>query len=165
MLVAQMQPESDYKFSLDARAALEKKVGEIELPDALLKRWLSVTNENNTEKAINIDEEYAKMIPDLKWSLIKEEIVKDFEIKVEDADILEVAKTATRNQFSQYGMMNVPADTLEKYASDMLKDKKVASNMADRAIEEKVMSVIKEHVTLNEKNVSIEDFYKMFEGK
>ena len=163
MLASQLQPESDYKFALDARTALEAKVGEVELPDNLLKRWLVVTGENRT--AESVEEEYPKMLPDLKWQLIKEEIVKKYEIKVDDADMLEMAKKATRAQFAQYGMANVPDDLLEKYASDMLKDKKIVSNIAERATEEKIIETIKSHVSLNEKNVSVEDFYKMFENK
>ena len=163
MLAAQFQPESDYKFSLDARAALEKKVGEIELPDEMLKRWLVVSGENRTKESV--EEEYPKMVPDLKWQLIKEAIVKKYEVKVDDADMLEMAKKITRSQFAQYGMMNVPADLLEQYASDMLKDKKMVSGIAERATEEKITSVIKEHVTLNEKEITVEKFYKMFEEK
>ncbi len=163
MLAAQMQPESDYKFGLDARAALEAKVGEIELPDDLLRRWLVVTGEKRT--AESVAEEYPKMVPDLKWQLIKEEIVQKYEVKVDDADMLEMAKKATRAQFAQYGMMNVPDDLLDKYASDMLKDKKIVSSIAERATEEKIIATIKSHVTLNEKNISVEDFYKMFENK
>lgn len=163
MLTSQLQPESDYKFALDARTALEAKVGEVELPDNLLKRWLVVTGENRT--AESVEEEYPKMVPDLKWQLIKEEIVKKYEIKVDDADMLEMAKKATRAQFAQYGMANVPDDLLEKYASDMLKDKKIVSNIAERATEEKIIETIKSHVSLNEKNISVEDFYKMFENK
>ncbi|HIT82395.1 MAG TPA: trigger factor [Candidatus Caccoplasma merdavium] len=163
MLASQLQPESDYKFALDARTALEAKVGEVELPDNLLKRWLVVTGENRT--AESVEEEYPKMVPDLKWQLIKEEIVKKYEIKVDDADMLEMAKKATRAQFAQYGMANVPDDLLEKYASDMLKDKKIVSNIAERATEEKIIETIKSHVSLNEKNISVEDFYKMFESK
>lgn len=163
MLASQLQPESDYKFALDARTALEAKVGEVELPDNLLKRWLVVTGENRT--AESVEEEYPKMVPDLKWQLIKEEIVKKYEIKVDDADMLEMAKKATRAQFAQYGMANVPDDLLEKYASDMLKDKKIVSNIAERATEEKIIETIKSHVSLNEKNISVEDFYKMFENK
>ena len=163
MLAAQLQPESDYKFALDARVALESKVGEIELPDAMLKRWLVVTGEKRT--AESVEEEYPKMVPDLKWQLIKEEIVRQYEIKVDDADMLEMAKKATRAQFAQYGMANVPEDLLEKYASDMLKDKKIVGNIAERATEEKIIDTIKSHVSLNEKNVSVEDFYKMFENK
>ena len=105
------------------------------------------------------------MVPDLKWQLIKEQIVKDFNIKVEDADILDMARKVTRAQFAQYGMMNVPEDLLDKYATDMLKDKKMVSNVAERATEEKIIATIKGAVTLNEIAVSADEFYKMFETK
>ena len=163
MIAHQLVPESDYKFSIDARAAIEKAVGEFDLPDAFLKRWLLATDKNR--KAENIDEDFAKMVPDLKWQLIKEQIVKDFNIKVEDADILDMARKVTRAQFAQYGMMNVPEDLLDKYATDMLKDKKMVSNIAERATEEKIIATIKGAVTLNEIAVSADEFYKMFETK
>lgn len=163
MLAEQLKPESDYKFSIDARAAIEKKVGDIELPEAFLKRWLVATGEKRTVESV--EEEYPKMVPDLKWHLIKEQIVKNFDIKVEDADIRAMARKATQVQFAQYGMMNVPADLLDKYAADMLKDKNTARSVADRAVEEKITATIKNTVTLNEKEISAEDFYKMFENK
>ena len=105
------------------------------------------------------------MVADRKVQLIKEGIVRKNERKGDDADMRERAKKATRAQFAQYGMANVPEDLLEKYASDMLKDKKIVSNIAERATEEKIIDTIKSHVSLNEKNVSVEDFYKMFENK
>ena len=47
-----MKPESDYKFGLDARKVLENKVGDIQLPDALLKRWLVTTGEKRTAESV-----------------------------------------------------------------------------------------------------------------
>ena len=43
MIAGQMVGESDYKFGIDARKAIEEKVGEIVLPEAFLKRWLLTT--------------------------------------------------------------------------------------------------------------------------
>ncbi|MCP9612179.1 trigger factor [Coprobacter tertius] len=163
MLAAQLSPESDYKFSIDARKVIEKKVGNVELPEEFLKRWLVASGENRTPESI--EEEYPKMLPDLKWHLIKEQIVRDLNIKVEDADVLEMAKKVTQAQFAQYGMANVPADILEKYATDMLKDKNAVRNIVDRATEEKITKAIKEKVKLNEKEIALDDFYKLFENK
>lgn len=163
MLAAQLMPESDYKFELDARKALEKKIGDIELPAAFLKRWLVASGENRTPESV--EEEFPKMAPELKWHLIKEQIARNLEIKVDDNDLLEAAKKATRAQFAQYGMANIPEDLLENYAREMLKKKENVRGLADRATEEKIMNAIKDSVTLNEKEISSEDFYKMFENK
>ena len=163
MLKEQIAPESDYKFAMDARTYIENKVGELEFADAMLKRWLKFSDKEN--KIENVDEEYAKMLPDLKWQLIKEKLVKDAEVKVERADIEEMAKKATKMQFAQYGMANVPEDLLQKYADDMMKDQKIVNNMLDRVMEEKIIEVIKSKVTLEIKEVKLEDFYKSLETK
>lgn len=163
MLAGQIAPESDYKFALDARKYIEDKVGNVEFADDMLKRWLKF---NDTENKIeSVDDEYAKMLPDLKWQLIKEQIVKAGNISIERKDVEEVAKKTTKMQFAQYGMMNVPEDLLQKYADDMLKDSKAARNMSERAIEDKIISYIKDNVTLDKKEISLDDFYKMFENK
>ncbi len=163
MIAGQMVGESDYKFGIDARKAIEEKVGEIVLPEAFLKRWLLTTGENKTPESVDAD--FAAMVPDLKWHLIKEEIVRKFGIKVEEADIMNMAKKATKAQFAQYGMMNVPEEMLENYAKEMLKTKESVRGIIDRATEEKILDTIKENVTLNTKEISPEDFYKLFETK
>lgn len=163
MLAGQIAPESDYKFALDARKYIEDKVGNVEFADAILKRWLKF---NDTENKIeSVDEEYGKMLPDLKWQLIKEQIVKAGNISIDRKDVEEVAKKTTRMQFAQYGMMNVADELLQKYAEDMLKDNKAARNMSERAVEDKIIAYIKETVTLNKKSVSLDEFYKMFENQ
>ncbi|MDO5571579.1 MAG: trigger factor [Bacteroidales bacterium] len=162
-LSVQLEPESDYKFGLDARKVIEEKVGELEMPEALLKRWLVATGENRTEESVN--EELPKMLPELKWHLIKEQIAKDLNVKVEEADINAIAKKAVVAQLAQYGMSNLPEDMVENYAKEMLKNKETSRNLIDRATEEKIIAAIKDVVTLDVKAISSEDFYKMFENK
>ena len=124
MIAHQLVPESDYKFSIDARA---------------------------------------KMVPDLKWQLIKEQIVKQFDIHVDDADLLALAKRVAASQFAQYGMTGVPDDVLERYAREMLSSKESRSRLIDQATEQKIQTAIKESVTLTAKEVTMDKFQKMFE--
>ena len=51
-----------------------RKPGELKFADDLLKRWLLAANEKNT--AEKLDEEYPRIIEDLKYQLIKENLVK-----------------------------------------------------------------------------------------
>lgn len=118
-LAEQFTPQSDFKFLLDAREVLVQKAGELKFADDLLKRWLLAANEKNT--AEKLDEEYPKIIEDLKYQLIKENLVKGNNLKVEDADIENFAKRVAKAQFAQYGMLSVPEDVLANYAKDMLK--------------------------------------------
>ena len=160
---AQLVNDTDYKFMLDVRAYAENKVGELIFPDALLKRIMLNNNKDKGEDFVN--EHYDASIKELKWSLIKNQLVKAAEIKIEDADVKEVAKEAARVQFAQYGMTNVPEEYLEKYANDMLKDNKYIDNLVERAIDVKLSDSLKKVVKLNKKTVSLEDFNKMMQEK
>ena len=161
MIARQLVPESDYRFSIDARAAIEKAVGDFELPEAFLKRWLLATDQER--KAETIDDDFAKMVPDLKWQLIKEQIVKQFDIHVDDNDLKAVAKHVAASQFAQYGMTGVPDDVLDRYANEMLSSKDTRSRLINQATEQKIQTAIKESVTLNQKEISMEKFQKLFE--
>lgn len=160
-LTDQFTPQSDYKFLLDAREVLVQKAGEMKFADDMLKRWLVAANENTT--AEKVEEDFPKMIEDLKYQLIKENLVKSNNLKVEDADIEAFAKRVAQAQFAQYGMLSVPEDVLANYAKDMLKNKQTLQNIIDRAVEEKLAAWLKEQVELDVKEVSTEEFGKLFE--
>ena len=157
----QFAPDSDYKFLLDAKELLEKKTSDLQFPDAFLKRWLLATGKERT--AESLDNDYPKIIEDLRFHLIKEQIAKDNDIKIQNDDMKAIALQATRAQFAQYGMMNLPDEMLENYANDMLKNKENARNLLDRAMENKIIEVLKTKLGVEEKTISLDDFRKFFE--
>ena len=160
-IAAQFVADSDYKFLIDARKMLMEKVGKLEFPDALLKRIMLLNNKEKGEEFVA--ENYEKSVEELTWHLIKEQLVKDNEIKVEQEDVINMAKDATKAQFAQYGMMTVPEDILENYAREMLKKKENVDGLVGRVVEAKLATALKAKVTLNNKTVSMEEFNKMFE--
>ena len=155
-IAAQFEADSNYKFLLDARTYLMNKVGKLEFPDALLKKIMLLNNEDKGESFV--EENYEKSLEELTWHLIKEQLVEAFEIKVEQADVLEMAKENTRMQFAQYGMMSIPEEMLENYAKEMLKKKENVEGLVNRAVETKLAAALKGKVTLNNKEVSMEEF-------
>ena len=74
-----------------------------------------------------------------------------------------MAKDVTRMQFAQYGMLNVPEDYLESSVAEMLKKRETVDNLIDRAIDMKLGAKLKEVVALNAKEVSIDEFNKLFD--
>ena len=160
-IAAQFVVDSDYKFLIDTRKVMMEKVGKLEFPDALLKRIMRLNNPDKDEKFV--DDNYDKSIEELTWHLIKEQLVKANDIKVEQEDVTNMAKEATRAQFAQYGMMSIPDDILENYAKEMLKKKESVEGLVNRAVETKLAAALKPQVTLENKNVSLEEFNKMFE--
>ena len=155
----QFKADSDYKFLLDVRAHMEKKVGKLEFPEAILKR---VMLQNNKDKGADfVEKNFEASIKELAWHLIKEQLVSAQGIKIEDADLKETAKEAARAQFAQYGMSNVPDEYLENYAQEMLKKRETVDGLVDRAVDVKLTAALKSVVKLDEKEISLEDFQKM----
>ena len=162
-LKPQLQGNSDYKFLMDVREYVEKKVGEVTFPEALLKR---VMLQNNKDKGADyVEKNFEGSIRELKWHLIKEQLVAANDIKVEDADLKAIAKDAIRQQFAQYGMSNVPDDILENYAAEQMKKRENVEGFVDRAIDQKLIEKLKTVVKLTKKEVSLEDFNKMMQEK
>ena len=161
VVAKQFVADSDYKFLIDARKMLMEKVGKLEFPDALLKRIMRLNNPDKDEKFV--EDNYDKSIEELTWHLIKEQLVKANDIKVEQDDIAGMAKEATRAQFAQYGMMSVPEEIIENYSKEMLKKKESVEGLVNRVVEAKLAAALKTQVKLNNKAVSAEEFNKMFE--
>ena len=159
----QFKADSDYKFLLDIREHMEKKVGKLEFPEAILKRVM--LNNNKDKGADFVEKNFEASIKELAWHLIKEQLVSAQGIKIEDADLKETAKEAARAQFAQYGMSNIPDEYLESYAQEMLKKRENVDGLVDRAVDVKLTAALKNVVKLDEKEISLEDFQKMLSGK
>ena len=161
VIANQFVADSDYKFLIDLRKVLTDKIGKLEFPDALLKRIMRLNNPDKDEKFV--EDNYDKSIEELTWHLIKEQLVKANDIKVEQKDITDMAKEATRAQFAQYGMLSVPDEILENSSKEMLKKKESVEGLVNRVVETKLATALKPQVTLENKAISAVDFNKMFE--
>jgi len=161
LIANQYTADSDYKFLIDVRKLLSDKVGKLNFSDELLKRVMQLNNQDKDEKFV--EENYDRSIEELTWHLIKEQLVKANDIKVEQDDLVNMAKEATRAQFAQYGMLSIPEDILENYSKEMLKKKETVEGLINRAVEAKLASALKTQVTLEHKTISVQDFNKMFE--
>ncbi|MDA3893700.1 MAG: trigger factor [Salinivirgaceae bacterium] len=152
---------SDYKLLIDTKDRLVEKA-KMTLPDEFLKRWLVAVNKELTKEKVEAD--YEGMQKDLAWQLIKNKIIEDQEIKVEEAELLEFAKKSVLMQFQQYGMMQIPDEQLETYAKQTLENKEEAQKMMDRKYEEKLIGYLKETIKLDPKEVTTAEFNELFKN-
>lgn len=161
MIKPQLAGNSDYKFLVDLRKYMEEKVGKLEFPETLLKRVMLQNNKDRGEEFV--EKNFEASINELRWHLIREQLVAQTGIKVEDADLKEIAKQAIRAQFAQYGMNNVPDDMLENYAEEQLKKRENVDQYVDRAIDVKLTAALKQIVKLNIKKTTFDEFNKMMQ--
>lgn len=159
-LSAQFEADSEFRFMVDLRQYLTGRIGEVEFPDAMLKRVMRLNNPDKDEKYV--EDNYEGSIKELTWHLIKEQLADQFEVKINQDDVLETAKQVTKIQFAQYGMTNVPEEVLTNYANEMLKNKQQAEGLVTRAVENKIAAAAKGLVKLNEKKVTLDEFNKLF---
>lgn len=154
--------ETDYKLRTDARDTLLKKTP-FELPEEFLKRWLLRVNEKTT--AEDIEKDWDHFRDDLRWQLIKNKVAKENGIKITDEEILAEAKEFTRAQFSQYGLYYATEEQITSFAKDMLKKEDDARRIAEKVLDTRVLDVVIEAMKVEDKQVSAEEFNKLFEKK
>lgn len=159
MVKPQLAVNSDYKFMLDVREYTEKKVGDLTWPDAILKRVMLLNNKDKGEEFV--EKNYAESIKQLKWHLIKEQLVAAHGVKVDDADVKAAAVETARMQFAQYGMSNVPDEYVENYATELLKKREAVDQFVDRAVDVKLAAALKASVKLNEIDITLDKFNEM----
>ena len=159
-IVRSLAEESKYRFGLDVKAAIMKKMEKIAFPEDFLKRWVLATNEKMTQE--ELDKDFDKMLDELKWHLAKDQLMKEYNINVEKEEVEAFAKRIAQMQFMQYGLMNVDDAMLDNYAQEMLKNENQLRGIVERVVEDKIFDAVKGIAKIEPKTVSQEEFDKLF---
>ncbi len=158
-IALQLKSNSDYKFSVDARNALIDQVGELKFPEESLKKWLLAKDEKRD--AAKLDEDFPKMMKDLTWQLIEEKIVGTNNINITEDDMKAEAQGQVQAQMAQYGMTNIPEEYMQQYVESIVKDDKQRGQLRDSAVTRKVMNFLGNTITLEQKEVTLDEFQKL----
>ncbi|MBQ0072670.1 MAG: trigger factor [Prevotella sp.] len=158
-LKEQLDANSEYRFLADVRKYVEDKLGEVKYADDIMKRIMLANNSDKDQKFV--DDNYASSIKELTWHLAKNQLLEQCEVKIEDADVKNIAKEMTKMQFAQYGMTNIPEEYLDNYAEEMLKKPEQVDQLISQAADRKLMVALKDVVTLDKKSISFEEFSKL----
>lgn len=155
-----MKQDSIYKFGLDAKESIMKKMEKVEFPEDFLKRWVLETNEKMTQE--ELDKDFPQMLEELKWHLAKDQLMKEYKIDVQKEDVEAYAKEVARMQFMQYGLMHVDDQYLTNYANEMLKQENQLRGIVERVAENKIYEALKGVAKIEQKSISHADFGKLF---
>jgi trigger factor len=160
-IASNLKRESEYKLGIDLKALAMEKT-DFQLPEEFLKRWLLRVNEKTDE--VQIEKEFESFRKDLKWQLIRNKVARDNEVKITEEELQREAENITRYQFQQYGLFYATDEQISFYAKETLKKEDEAKRIADRILEEKVIVIMKDMVKLENKDITVEDFNKLFES-
>lgn len=157
----QLKGHSEYRFTIDAKEKLVKKNEEVVLPEAFLKRWIVAVNENMTPE--EVEKDFGGYRDEFKWQLVKSAIVKEYGVKVEADDMKKEGRQIAAAQLQQYGLYGLTDEQLDGFAAKLLDDEKQRQHLYERALDNKVFEVIRENVKLEEQEISMADFEKLFQ--
>lgn len=160
-LKQQLTTDEDFKFLKDVRKYAEDKVGQLTYPDTLMKRILKQNNKDKDDAFI--EKNYEPSLKELTWSLIRNRLAEQAQVKIEDEDVKNAARETARIQFAQYGMSSVPEEYVNNYADELLKKRETVNQFAERAIDVKLTAALKDTVKLNKKAISLDDFNNMMD--
>ena len=155
--------ESDRMLKNDVVTYLLEK-NKFDIPDDFLKRWLVQTS----EKPVTIEQiesEYDMYSKSLKWQLIENKINKNFEIKIEQEEIIAHAKTLISRQMMQYGQPVLDDEKLTEMADSILKKEEERKKIIDQIYDQKSLVVYKANFKLTDKDISYDDFVKLASEK
>ena len=85
-------------------------------------------------------------------------MMKKFDLKIDDKDMLDAAKGFAAYQYAMYGMPNVPEQLLSEAAVELLKDERRHRNLVESVESEKVISAVKEVITISNRKITEEKF-------
>lgn len=134
----------------------------INLPDEFLKNWLKVTGKGEVTDDV-IEKEFSHYIRGLKWDLIKNKIADDHQIKVEAEEVRNKAKDMILAQFGGQSFAEQFGDKLNSIADNYLSNENGQNFMRlyNQLKNEKVLNLIREKITLEEKKVTVDEFKKI----
>ena len=158
-IAQEYKQEADFRFVLDAREYLLNKTN-IELPEEFMKKWLFTINEGKFTME-DIEKDFALFCKDFRWQMISQYIMREQKMEITREEVLEVAKQMAKYQFAMYGLNDVPQEQLNHYAESILANEKEGRRIVEKPEQDKVIGYIRSVVTLDEKEISIEDLQKM----
>lgn len=136
----------------------------INIPDGFLKNWLKVSSNGQVTDDV-LDKEYNDYVRGLKWDLIKNKIAEDNSIKVEADEVRNKAKELIIAQFGGQAFAEQLQDRMDAIADNYLQNENGQNFMKlfNQLKNEKIMSHIKDNITVEEKVVSLNEFKKIVE--
>ena len=150
------EAENHLDFEVDE---LIKNKHKVKMPDDFLKRWLLETKSEEYNEE-NIDDRYEQESLGLLYVLVQEKMAKEHGFQVTREDIEQTSLGYTAQMFRQYGMNNPEFSMIEEFSQNQLKDANYIQRMNDIALRRKMTDKVKELVTIKEKKISVEKFYK-----
>ncbi|MEN9522236.1 MAG: trigger factor [Bacteroidota bacterium] len=146
--------ETARKSNTDVRDYLVQHTA-MEFPMDFLRKWIkSVNKEPLTDEAL--EQGFDSFVNDLKWTLIKNKIIVENSLQVNEADVKEKVMEYLREAYK-----GLDDAMLEGISQRILGNEKEAEYMVQQIIDERVFGHLRKNISFTTKEVSIEEYDKI----
>ena len=157
--------ESSYLLERDIRDYLVEKI-KIETPDQFLKDWLLISNEGKVTQE-QIEDEFDLYLSELKWTLIRNKIMADNEIKIEEEDIKAKAALVLADQFGGPAILEQLGDKMDEFTASYLQanDGQNYQAVYNQVLADKVYDFVESQISIVDKEVALDSFKTLAQAK
>ena len=130
----------------------------IEVPTNYVKDWITKNNDEKTSKKL-LNEQFEQYCNQIKWSYIVDDIIDKNRIKVENEEIVSLAKHQIQNQLQGSGLQEINKD-INKFVDNYLKHNNGENYLKifNQLKSNKVFNLIKEKVSIIKKSITFDKF-------
>ena len=156
-LAANYLRESELLLNREIENNLVSKYN-IEVPINYVKDWITKNNDEKTSKKL-LTQQFEQYCNQIKWSYIVDDIVDKNSIKIENEEIISLAKHQIQNQLQGSGLQEVNQD-INKFVDNYLKHNNGENYLKifNQLKSNKVFNLIKEKVSISEKSITFDKF-------
>lgn len=154
--------ESEYLLAHQIQEKILKDT-KMEIPEVFYKKWILASNQEIKEE--DLEKDFEHYVRDLKWTLIKNRIFEESDVKIEYADIVDYTKKMFQAQFGGMELNDEMSQNLEVMANNYLQQNNGEHymNVHNQLRTEKIMDILKQKVEISVKKVTREEFEKKAE--
>ena len=149
--------ESEFLLNREIEKNLVAKY-KIDVPLDYVKNWITKNNDEETSKKL-LNERFNQYCDQIRWSYIVDEIIDKNNIKVENKEIISLAKEQIQHQLQSSGIPDINKD-MNKFVDNYLKHNNGENYLKifNQLKSNKVFNLIKEKVSIIDKLITFDKF-------
>jgi trigger factor len=163
---AKVRETIQQNYDRESEGALNNKIVEqlvnsvdIKVPTEFFKKWLLRANEGKLTPEL-IEQHYSDYEKELKWSMIRNKVVEEAGLKVDNEEIVNRTLDKIMGQFNMPNMPDEMRESMRQFADQHLRQDngKNYVNEYEAILAEKVLENLRGKVVVNDKPVTAEEF-------
>ena len=151
--------DSDRMFKRLALKGVQERAA-IALPDAFLKRWVSMNSDQPMTEA-DLEAGYPRYADGLKLQMVEVKVIEKYGLEAKGEEMNAYAKRNVADQFVQYGMPVPEGEDLQRMAARMLGDQEQIKRMRDTIVEQKLTAHFKAMLSPKDRKLSFDEFVNL----